>query len=178
LGVQSQRTSVQYRAMAQDDPDWDAAQEGAEQLAEGDAVGAIATLEALVTAQPSNAYAYYYLGSAHYEQGDYAKALKGYVKALELSPEYLGAMVNAGHALRMLGRHREAIAMAQQVLARAKDDGDALYLIGVCAFARGDDARASDYLGRFLHTNPELEVAQEVEGMLQVLRDRGGQPPN
>jgi tetratricopeptide (TPR) repeat protein len=172
------RRGLHSRAMAQDDTDWDAAQDGAEMLAEGDVDGALRTLTDLVAAQPDNAYAYFYLGSAYFEQTEYAKALKAYVKALELSPEYLGAMVNAGHTLRMLGRHQEAIRMAQQVLARAPSDGDAMYLIGVCCFSRGDDARAVEYLGRFLHTNPELEVAQEVEGMLQLLRERTGGVPN
>lgn len=164
--------------MAEQDDAWDAAQDGAERLADGDVTGAIEVLEVLATAQPDNTYAFFYLGSAHFEQADYAKALKAYVRALEIAPDYLGAMVNAGHTLRMLGRHQEAIRMAQQVLARAPQDSDALYLIGVCCFARGDDARAAEYLNRFLHTNPEIEVAQEVEGMLQLLRDRVGGDAN
>jgi len=164
--------------MAEDEPEWDAAQEGAELIAEGEIDAAIQALEALIAEQPQNAYAYYYLGSAHYEHAEYAKALKAYVKSLELAPDYLGAMVNAGHALRMLGRHPEAIRMAQQVLARAPHDADALYLVGACCFARGDDARAVEYLERFLHTNPELEVAQEVHGMLQLLRDKSSSELN
>jgi tetratricopeptide (TPR) repeat protein len=156
----------------QSDDAWDAAQEGAELVAEGEHEAAVQVLERLLVRAPDNAYAYFYLGCAHFELEAFAKALAAYVKALELSPDYLGAMVNAGHALRMLGRHQEAIRMAQQVLARSPNDGDAFYLIGSSCFARGDDARAIDYLQKFLETNPELEVATEVEGMLQLLRDR------
>jgi tetratricopeptide (TPR) repeat protein len=159
--------------MADNDEQWDAAQEGAELIADGELDAAISNLERLVRDEPENPYAYFYLGAAHYEKAEnYAKALAAYVKSLELAPDYLGAMIGAGHALRMLGRHQEAIRMAQQILARVPNDPDAFFLIGACCFARGDDARAIEYLNKFLHTNPELEVATEVEGMLQVLRNK------
>ena len=158
--------------MAAVDQHWDAAQEGAELVSEGEYERAVQVLSALVSAEPDNEYGYYYLGCAHYELEQYERALKCYVRALELVPTYLGAMIHAGHTLRMLGRYNEAIRMGQQVLARAAGDPDALYLIGASCFARGDDAQASEYLQRFLHTNPELEVATEAEGMLQILRNR------
>jgi tetratricopeptide (TPR) repeat protein len=153
---------------------WDAAQEGAELVSEGEYASAVRVLGELLRAQPDNEYAYYYLGCAHYELEQFDKALKCYVKALELVPTYLGAMVHAGHTLRMLGRYQEAIRLAHEVLARMPGDSDALYLIGTASFARGDNAQAKDYLERFLHTNPELEIATEVEGMLQVIRDKLG----
>jgi tetratricopeptide (TPR) repeat protein len=160
------------RSMRSQEEHWDAAQEGAELVREEEHAAAIAVLSELLLLEPDNEYAYYYLGCAHYELEQYDKALKAYVEALTLAPTYLGAMVNAGHALRMLGRYPEAIRMAQQVLARAPDDSDALFLVGAVSFARGDDAQAQMYLERFLQTNPELEVASEVEGMLELLRSR------
>jgi tetratricopeptide (TPR) repeat protein len=158
--------------MSSSEQHWDVAQEGAELVSEGEFERAVVVLFELVSEQPDNEYGYYYLGCAHYELEQYDKALKCYVRALELVPTYLGAMVHAGHTLRMLGRYNEAIRMAHQVLARAAGDPDALYLIGASSFARGDDAQAKDYLERYLHTNPELEVATEVEGMLQILRNK------
>ena len=153
---------------------WDAAQEGAELVSEGEYDRAVAVLSDLIARDPQNEYGYYYLGCAHYELEQFDKALKAYVKALELVPTYLGAMVHAGHTLRMMGRYNEAIRMAREVLARAPGDSDALFLIGSASFARGDNAQAKEYLERFLHTNPELEVATEVEGMLQVIRNKLG----
>ena len=149
---------------------WDAALDGAELVAEGNFEAAVRVLTDLIIEQPDNEYAYYYLGSAYYELEEYAKSLASYVKALEIVPDYLGAMLHAGHALRMLGRHDEALRMGQEVLRRAPDDSDALFLIGTASFTRGDYAKACTYLERFLHTNPEIEVATEVEGMLQVIR--------
>jgi cytochrome c-type biogenesis protein CcmH/NrfG len=149
---------------------WEAAQEGAELIAEGELQGALHELEALIAREPKNEYGYFFLGSAHFELRDYAKALRAYVTALELAPSYLGAMVHAGQALRMLGRYEQAIRMAQQVLAREKNDPDALFLLGASHFARGDNAAAEEGLNRFLGTNPEIEIATEAEGMLQVIR--------
>jgi tetratricopeptide (TPR) repeat protein len=149
---------------------WDAAQEGAELIAEGEIDRAIAALEALVQTDPKNEHALYYLGAAHYERGDYPRALRAYVDALALVPSYLGAMIGAGQALRMLGRYDQAIRMGQQVLARDKQDLDALFLVGACHFARGDNAAAERYLEQFLAAGPEVEAATEATGMLQVLR--------
>jgi cytochrome c-type biogenesis protein CcmH/NrfG len=151
---------------------WEAAQEGAELIADGEPARAVHELERLIAHEPKNPYGYFFLGAAHFELGDYAKALGAYVKALELEPGYLGAMVGAGHALRTLGRYDQAIRMGQQLLARDKNDADALFLLGASHFARGDNAAAEDFLNRFAATNPEVEIATEAEGMLQILRDQ------
>lgn len=151
---------------------WESAQEGAELLREGERELAITVLSELLSREPRNEYAYFFLGAAYYELEQYDRALKCYVEALALVPSYVGAMVHAGHSLRMLGRYNEAVRMARQVLARAPDDPDALFLIGACSFARGEDAKAREFLERFLHTNPEIEVATEVQGMLQVIMAR------
>jgi tetratricopeptide (TPR) repeat protein len=158
--------------MSDESDAWDSAQEGAELVGEGEFDTAVQVLSALIERQPSNEYAYFYLGCALFELGEYARALKAYVQALTLVPTYMGAMIHAGHTLRMLGRYNEAIRMGSQVLARSADDPDALYLIGASCFASGLDAKATEYLTRFLHTDPELEVATEVEGMLQTLRGK------
>lgn len=149
---------------------WDAAQEGAELIAEGRHDEAVEELEALIARQPRNEYAYFFLGCAHFERERYAKALAAYVKTLEIAPAYVGAMLHLGHTLRMLGRHEQAIRLGAHVLARRPEDPDALYLLGACHFARGDEAAATGYLERFLVTRPEVETATAARGMLQVLR--------
>ena len=151
---------------------WDAAQEGAERLREGDVDGAIVELEELVLSDPDNEYGYFFLGAAHFEHGHFDRAMKAYVLALEKAPEYVGAMVSLGQTLRMLGRYDQALRMGQQVLARRKDDPDGLYLLGLTHYARGDEAAAAGYLERFLATQPEVEVDQEVRGLLEILKGR------
>ncbi len=154
---------------AEETSKWDAAQEGAELLREGELDAAQAELERVVEADPQNEYAYHFLGSVHFEKGAFDKALKACVRALEIAPAYLGAMVTLGHSLRMLGRPGEAIRVGRQILTRAPDDGDALYLLGLSHYARGERAAAAQHLRRFLGTRPELEVANEVQGLLKVL---------
>jgi tetratricopeptide (TPR) repeat protein len=149
---------------------WEAAQEGAELIAEGDPERARDALEALARAQPDNEYAYFFLGAAHYELGRFDKALAAYVKTLELAPGYLGAMVNAGHTLRMLGRYDQAIRMGQQVLARDRHDPDALFLLGAAHFANGDSAEARTYLNKLLETRPGPELQTEISSMLEALQ--------
>lgn len=153
-----------------EDQSWEAAQEGAELIAEGNPEEAVRVLTQLVLDQPTNEHAWFFLGAAHYERTHYDLALAAYVKALEAKPLFVGAMIGSGHALRMLGRHEQAIRMGHEVLKRDKNDGDALFLLGAAHFARDDAHAAIGYLERFLDTRPEAEVATEAHGMLQVLR--------
>lgn len=156
---------------------WDAAQEGAELLRDGEVDAALRELERVIGDDAENEYAFFFLGAGHFEKGAFDKAMKAYLRALEIAPQYLGAMVSLGHTLRMLGRHQESIRVARQILARAPDDGDAFYLLGLAHYARGERAAATEYLQRFLATRPEVEVANEVQGLLQVLTGdvEGGQ---
>ncbi len=149
---------------------WEAAEDAAESLREGDPDGAIAAAEALIVRDPRNEYAWFFLGCARFEKSELGASLKAFVRALEIAPTYLGAMVNLGHTLRLLGRHDEAIRLGREILARSPEDADALYLLGLTFFARGDGAAASSHLERFLRTRPEAELALEVSGMLQTLR--------
>jgi cytochrome c-type biogenesis protein CcmH/NrfG len=152
------------------DEGWESAQEGAELIAEGNSEEAVRVLSVLVQSEPRNEYGFFFLGAAYYELQRWEQALAAYVKALAIAPGYVGAMVGAGHALRMLGRHEQAIRMGNEVLARDKNDGDALFLLGAVHFSRDESAAAIHYLNRFLETRPEAEVATEAYGMLQVLR--------
>ncbi len=149
---------------------WAAAEEGAELMSEGEYEAAIAELTKVVAANEQNHYALFFLGSALLEVGEAARALKAFVSALQLEPEYPGALIGAGWALHTLGRFREALRVGKQVLARKKDDPDALYLMGLCHYAMDDKAAALGYLQRFVDTRPEIEVAMEADAIIQILR--------
>lgn len=149
---------------------WDDAQEGAELLREGQADAAIDELERVIASDPKNEYAFYFLGAAHFERGRFEKAMKAYLSALELAPGYLGALVHLGHTLRMMGKHGEALRVGREALERSPEDGDALHLVALVHYGRGEKAAAVKYLERFLATKPELEAANEAEGMLRMLR--------
>ena len=148
---------------------WDSAEEGAELVSEGEYPAAIAALSQVVTCEPDNPYALFFLGAALFETGELQRALKAYLEALKHRPEYLGALIGAGWALHALGRYKEALKVGHQLLAKVKEDPDGLYLLGLCHYAVGDSAAALGYLNRFLNTRPELEVATEVGGLIKVL---------
>jgi tetratricopeptide (TPR) repeat protein len=154
---------------------WEAAEDGAELMGDGQTDAAISALLAVIAEQPENHYALFFLGSALMEQGESARALKAFVSALALKPTYPGALIGAGWALHTLGRYTEAIRVGKQLLTRNKEDADALYLLGLCHYALGDNALALDYLNRFVNTRPEIEVALEAEAVIQVLRGEAGE---
>ncbi len=149
---------------------WEACEEGAELLHEGEIEAAIDLLEAVAQDDPENPYAFHFLGACYFERNELEKALAGYVQALELSPRYLGAMIGAGQTLRMMGKPEKAIRMGKQALMLQRDDPDALFLLGVCYFQLGERKPAYGFLQRFLATSPEVEIRLEVEGMLQIIR--------
>jgi cytochrome c-type biogenesis protein CcmH/NrfG len=155
---------------ARDRAHWEAAEEGAELIREGEIDAAIQELQSLIQRDPDNPYAYHFLGAAYFEAADFARALKAYLSAVERKPEYVGALMGAGWTLHSLGRFREATRVGRQVLLKAKDDPDALHLLGLSHYSMGDAAAALGYLTRFLETRPEIEVALEVEGLIKVLR--------
>ena len=114
---------------------WDAAQEGAELLSEGDNAGAVAELERVIRDDADNEYALFFLGNAHFEGARFDKAMKAYLEAARVKPGYLGALAGVGHSLRMLGKHHEALRVAKQILLKSKDDPDGLHIAGLAHFA-------------------------------------------
>lgn len=163
---------------------WEEVEEGIELIQIGEFENALQELSTVAEVNPANEYAHYFLGVAYYELKDHSRALKCYVKAIDAKPHYIGAMIGAGQSLRLLGDHDRALRMGQQVLRIKKEDPDALYLVGLVHFQRGETMLARAALERFAATGPEAEVAMEVEGLLQVLRgeaqtveDGGEEPP-
>jgi tetratricopeptide (TPR) repeat protein len=149
---------------------WEAAEEGMELLHAGENDQAVTELLRVTREDPDNEYAFNFLAHAYFEKEAYPEALKSYIEALRLAPEFVGAMIGAGQTLRMMGEYDRAIRMGQRVLQKNQDDGDALFLVGAIHFQKGENQAAKRYLERYLETGPELEVALEVEGMLQVVR--------
>lgn len=156
-------------ATAEAEAHWDAVEEAADWLEVGELDKARALLEVIESTQPHNEYAHYFLGNIAFEQGDHARALNHYVKALACKPDYHGALIASGHTLRVMGKYDTAIRVGQQALLQHPDDQDALFLLGLSCFARGDAADAAAYLVRFLATKPELEARLEAQGVLEAI---------
>lgn len=152
---------------------WDAVEEATELLHEEHFHEALRVLRDVAKADPTNPYAFYFMGVALYEVGELEAARDAYRAALRLAPQHLGARVALSHVLRELGDAREAIKEGTQALSLSPGDTDALYAVGMAYLARGDGAAAKKYLEAFLNARPEFEVAVEVRGVLAKLAEEG-----
>lgn len=148
---------------------WDAVEEAAELLQEDRYADALVELREVLAKDPSNPYAYYFLGVAFYEVHNLGGARDAYRAALRLEPAYLGARVALSHVLRELGDPAGALAQAREALRRFPKDADALHAAGLANAAKGDRPAARRQLTQFLDTKPEVEVDAEVRSILEML---------
>jgi tetratricopeptide (TPR) repeat protein len=153
---------------------WDAASEATELLNEERYTEALQFLRDLITRDPTNPYAFFFLGQGLYEVGEMEASRDAYTATLKLAPKHLGARVALCHVLRKLGDYREAIKQGMIALEQSPTDADALYATGMAYLARGDTPAARRYLEAFLGANPEFEIKVEVEAILRTMETKGG----
>ncbi len=159
--------SVRYLAgMDRDAAHWEAIEEAVDLLHEEQFHEALVVLRELIKGDPTNPYAYFFLGQALYEVGELEPSRDAYRACLKLSPRHLGARIALCHVLRKLGDHREAIKEGMIALEQAPGDPDGLYAVGLAYLARGEEPAARRYLEAFLKAKPEFEVRLEVEALL------------
>jgi tetratricopeptide (TPR) repeat protein len=152
-----------------DERRWEAVEEATELLVDRQWEPALERLRDAIQADPGNAYAYHYVGTALFELGKLEPAKDAFEAAVKLAPDYRGARVGLAHVLHRLGRAEEAIVEAREVLDRFPDDGEAMHALGLALAARGDKRGARRALEAFLRTSPELEASVEARAMLEML---------
>jgi len=152
-----------------DDPRWEVAQDGAELLMEGFVDEAIAELTARLGDDPENEHAAFFLGKAYRAKGELERALKAFLRTIELSPDHLGAFIEAGRVLMSMGRPGHAMRMAKEILAHRNDDPDALLLAGTAFFQTGDYEEARPYLEAFLGGPHEVVAGLDARTMLDII---------
>jgi Flp pilus assembly protein TadD len=156
---------------AKDHAYWDAVEEATELLHDERFHDALVLLRDVLKTDPTNPYAYYFLGVTLYESGEMEAARDAYRASLRLAPSHLGARVALSHVLRGLGDTRGALSEAHAALETAPEDADALHAIGLAHLALGDRAAARRYLTAFLSARPEFEAQVEVRAILESLAD-------
>jgi tetratricopeptide (TPR) repeat protein len=148
---------------------WDAVEEVVELLHEERFRDAIVEIRAVLGRDPSNAYAFYFLGIAFFEIGELEPARDAYAACLKLAPAHLGARVALSHVLRATGNVRGAIREGLTALEHSPGHQDGLHAVGLAYHAYGDDDAARRYLEAFLATRPENDAAAEVHEILETL---------
>ena len=116
-------------AQAQKDAENKAASAGLIEVANGDLsrgrfVSARKRAEEALAADPNNADAYAVLGAAQWRAGSYAASTEAYRKAVELDPNNFGANQGLGRNLQAAGKHSEAIALQDKLIATEQGESD------------------------------------------------------
>ncbi len=115
------------------------------------------------------AYPWYSMGMTHLRRDKYADALTLLERALQIEPRYAAAQVGAASVQLRLKNPAAALALAQDVLGRQPQNGDALYAAGIAAEMLGrfqgavaylERAEAANSKGSLLHYNLGLAYAR------------------
>jgi tetratricopeptide (TPR) repeat protein len=138
---------------------------------QGDVEGAIQAMQAAAAiglpGDEPTLWALVQLGNLHFQRGDLASAEASYQAALRQSPDYLYALAGMAKVWAAQGRHAQAIAQYQQVLARIPLPEFAIALGELFeASGRMDEARQQYELVELIQTlnaaagmNIDLEMA-------------------
>ena len=89
---------------------------------------------------------------------------------MAVRPDVPNAYIVRGHALRGLGRPRDAIAAFDAALARAPDAIEALLGLGAAAFEAGDFERATPAFAQVVRAAPS---SYAYRGLVLSLRETG-----
>ncbi len=155
---------------------WSAVEEAVELIGEERFREALEELRSILRSDPSNPYAYHFLGVAFFETGELEAARDAYAACLKLAPAYLGARISLSHVMRMLGDAAGAVREGMRALSQVPGDGDALYAVALAHLALGEHAIARRYLQAFIETEPEFEIAVQARAVLSRLN--GPSRPN
>jgi Flp pilus assembly protein TadD len=123
--------------MPRDEQHWQAVEEATELLLEGRLEDGLKMLRDLVRREPSNPYAYHFIGTALFELRQLEPARDAYRAAIKLAPGYLAARVALSHVLRLLGDIDGALEQATEALELFPRDGAALHAAGLAHAAKG-----------------------------------------
>lgn len=148
---------------------WEAVEEAVELLHEEEFHPALEALHAALKADPTNYYAYHFLGVTLYEVKELEGARDAFRACVKLAPQYLGASIALANVLRELGEPKEALQEALRAQGLASDDADVLHAVGMAYAALGERVLARRYLNAFMTKKPEFEVGVEVQGILDAM---------
>ncbi len=121
--------------------------------------GLQALAERWIKAQPHSAFAWFGLGEADVNLGQYAQAIDAYRQGMQINPQDAGAWTNLGNAYDGAGQYAQACDAYRQGLQINPQDAKAWYNLGVAYDHAGQYAQAIDSYRRVLQINPQDAVA-------------------
>ncbi len=125
----------------------------------------IQKLEARLKADPNSGRGWYLLGRLHASQNHWKKAHQAFAKAHDLKPDNIQITLNLVQSRLVLNKHlgKEDHHLLYKILAKQKNQPDALMLLANEAYERKQYQQAIDYWQRLLSVVPEgSEEAQQI----------------
>jgi tetratricopeptide (TPR) repeat protein len=117
-----------------------------EKIKGGDFDGAIALLDEVLSRNPSDANALFYLGLSRAGKQQHKEAIEALTKVTEIQPEFPGAWLQLGICYGKLGDTEKALAAYDKDLKLEPDSAPALYNSGLLLFEAN---RVEEALARF-----------------------------
>jgi len=113
--------------------------------------------------------AWYYLGVAYLQTGDFKKASSAFQSAIKLRSDLAGP-AHAGYAYALLRRSKlkEAREEAQKALSVEPKNTDALYTMGIISLRMDDRDEALKYADRLLAVDPAMAEAYLMKSQAYV----------
>jgi cellulose synthase operon protein C len=139
-------------------------------VAEGDPAGALTAVDAVLAATPNDADAMVLKGDVETALGKRGDALKSYERTVAAHPELLRPRYSLISAYIQAGDVDKASAQVDQIKKVAAGDPRTNYVIAYLAFARGDDAAATESVQKVVQAVPEYLPARYLSGLLDLKR--------
>ena len=144
---------------------WEAVEEAAELLVEGQHQAALEHLRDVLKADPLNPYAYHHLGVALAQLEQLEPARDAYRAAVRLAPGFLGARVGLSNTLRLLGYHTGALSQAKEALRRFPDSVEARSAVRLAAPIQDDEQEEQARLDEPIDEPTEKTVEPDWAGL-------------
>jgi tetratricopeptide (TPR) repeat protein len=104
-------------------------------------------------------------GNEYYYKNEYNSALEWYDKAIEINPNYAGALTNKGVALDSLGRHEEAIKYFDKAIELDPNLSPVWNNKGIALEKLGRYEEAIKYYDKAIEINPDYADAWNNKGV-------------
>jgi tetratricopeptide (TPR) repeat protein len=138
--------------------------EATEKIRQGDLDGAIASLQAMIAANPADSNAYFLVGICYNRKKMPDEALAALAKVVALAPDFAGTYHQMGIAHQARGDQDQALEAYEKAI--AKDPGlvDSLYNAGLILFGRSRIDEALAYFEKALALKPADPDLLEMAG--------------
>lgn len=128
--------------------------------------GAAALLHEILSIEPEHNEALEALGYVAAKQGDYARAADYAMRAAQPASTNPQQLHFAAHICQMAGRHADAVALFERVLAAHPDHAESLHGAAMSLVQTGDHERALQHLARLTQRYPRSAEAHYNRGTL------------